>query len=163
MNNNEKEQLQKLMQENNVQDNTENIKNRKDSSQIRKDIEFIMNLKKEHPEYTSQELDDKCSGQCFYLFMNYTNIYNMFIKNDLSMDVMNILLKQLENIENGTLDQQEASFEVGKILKQIYVDTQLKLNQTKKNNDEQNDIIKRMKKDENVKNISWKEYKNKAK
>ena len=39
---------------------------------------------------------------------------------------MSLFLKVLSDIENGELDQHEGSFIVGKILKEIYIDSALK-------------------------------------
>ena len=54
MDDKQKAQLQTMMQENDVKDNTEGIKSRKDSIQIREDIEFIMKTKGENPGKTSE-------------------------------------------------------------------------------------------------------------
>ena len=161
MDDKQKAQLQTMMRENDVKDNTEGIKSRKDSIQIREDIEFVMKTKSENPGKTSEEIDELCNGKCFYLFINYTNVYNMLIKNDLDPRIMNQLLKQLENIESGKLDQQEASFEVGKLLKQIYIDTQLQEQKTKEAAAEEKDRVERETRDKDVKEISWAQYKQK--
>ena len=120
-----------------------------------------MKTKNENPGKTSAEIDEMCNGKCFYLFINYTNVYNMLIKNDLDSRIMNQLLKQLENIESGKLDQQEASFEVGKLLKQIYIDTQLREQKTKEAVAEEKDRVEREERDKDVKEISWSQYKQK--
>ena len=62
-------------------------------------------------------------------------------------------------IEDGQLDQHEGSFEVGKLLKQIYVDSALRKSE---HLDEQHTASEKRKTAHTqaaVKNISWKQYK----
>lgn len=160
MNNEEKAKLEQLMSQNNVQDNTETIKNNKISAKIRRDIQYILQVKREHPDIDHKELDEKCNGPCIFLFTNYTMVYNLFIKNNLDMKIMDELLTQLEKIENGQLNQQEASYEVGKILKNIYVDTVM-------TQQKQNEILEKEEAEKKLeeqkgrtKNISWTDFKN---
>ena len=61
----------------------------------------------------------------------------------------------LEKIEDGEMDQHEGSFEVGTILKKIYVDSALK----KADKLNENEVIKEEPKHATNK-ISWKQFKN---
>ena len=62
----------------------------------------------------------------------------------------------MEKIENSQLDQHEASYEVGKILKSIYIDSELrKSGKMDENNIELPDTPPQSPKV----NISWKQYK----
>jgi|TARA_B110000259_G_C13670886_1_gene264276 hypothetical protein len=78
--------------------------------------------------------------------MNYTLIYNKLLKNDLDIKILYKFLDVLETIENGTSDQHEASYEIGLLLKKIYVDKKLE--------DAPNNFVSP------TKNISWKKYYN---
>ena len=53
-------------------------------------------------------------------------IYNKIINDEMDMIMLDSFLGVLERIENGELDQHEGSFEIGTILKNIYVDSALK-------------------------------------
>jgi hypothetical protein len=53
------------------------------------------------------------------------SIYNTVLK-DVDMTVLDAMLDTLQKIEDGTCDQHQASVVVGKLLKQLYVDTMLK-------------------------------------
>ena len=76
-----------------------------------------------------------------------------------STSILNKILNCLEKIENGNCDQQEASFEVGSLLKQLYIDSAL---QNAKKLESNENIEKETIKVE-PKNISWAEYKIKLK
>ena len=154
-----KQQLEKLLS--NVQpiDNSDMIKNKKHSSVIRQEIENLILIKKENPHLSPKELDEKCSSSCFFLFKNYTQIYNLFVKKNLDFSIFDELLKNLEKIENGEISQHEASVKVGQLLKSIYIDNVVK---EKNENDlqyekEKEDI--KQKQLNSIKDISWKEFK----
>ena len=65
----------------------------------------------------------------------------------------------LSKIENGKYDQHEASALVGQILKEIYIDSAIKEGDVKEKKRNGANKKKKQKKD-NVKKISWKEFKN---
>ena len=158
-----KQQLEKLLS--NVQpiDNSDMIKNKKHSSVIRQEIENLILIKKENAHLSPKELDEKCSSSCFFLFKNYTQIYNLFVKKNLDFSIFDELLKNLEKIENGEISQHDASVKVGQLLKSIYIDNVVK---EKNENDlqyekEKEDI--KQKQLNSIKDISWKEFKAKLK
>ena len=154
------EQLQKLLNNVDAVDNTDNIQNKKHSTLIREDIVTLCTIKKNNPNLSFRELDNTCSSSCFFLFKNYTQIYNMLLKNDLDIDVFNKLLDNLEKIENGELSQHDASIRVGQVLKSLYIDHVVK----EKNDSDAKfqEEQERMKKEQakNIKDISWKQFKN---
>ena len=79
----------------------------------------------------------------------------LVLKNEINLDILNKFLDALELIENGEVDQHEASVKVGTYLKELYVDSALK--KTEKMDAENSN------KDDEKKEfmeISWKEYKN---
>jgi hypothetical protein len=68
------------------------------------------------------------------------------------------LLNLLHAIEEGALDQHEGSFEVGKLLKEIYIDSALRKAE-KLNGDAGTDAD--TEKTRPVENISWRDFKKK--
>jgi hypothetical protein len=76
-------------------------------------------------------------------------------KDEIDMNIMSNLLNILKQIEDGKVDQHEGSVLVGKILKELYVDSALKRCDNINNSIEQTP--------EHVfvesKQISWKQYK----
>ena len=51
------------------------------------------------------------------------------VKNEINLDILLQFIDVLRDIENGTIDQHEGSFKVGKILKELYIDTALRKEQ----------------------------------
>ena len=153
------QQLQKLLDNVQAVDNSEELQNKKHSRLIRENIQKIIKIKNENPNITLQELDAKCNAECFFLFKNYTQIYNLFLKKNLKVEIFNKLLDNLENIENGEISQHDASIKVGQLLKSVYIDNVIE----EKNEYEikQEEIIKQQKIEQTkkIKDICWKEYK----
>lgn len=159
LSNNDRLQLDKMLKANDVKDSTELIRRTKHSNKIREDVKELLNLKKENKKlYNSnfQKFDELAIKKCSFLFNNYTDIYNKVIKDELDITILNKFLVALEQIEEGKLDQHEASVKVGTFLKELYVDSALKVS-------EKNDFKEKNKKTETeteYENISWSDYKN---
>ena len=94
------------------------------SDKIRKDVETLVNLRDNHKD--DIDFDSQCESKCFFIFFNYTDIYNKVKKNLLDLPTLYQFLDCLKKVEDGTQDQHEASFEIGKLLKKMYVDSALK-------------------------------------
>ena len=153
MNPAEKESLSKMIKDNNVQDNTDNIRDNKHSQNIKSDIDKFINLKKQYSRLAKSNKNlfkEKVKNQCNFLYTNYNNIFNKLINEQLDLDILNKFVFFLKKIEDGDLDQHSASYEIGKLLKNHYIDT--KLGEDKSNKDNDNSKI-------TAKNISWQEYK----
>lgn len=155
-------QLQKMITANNVEDNTNLIRQLKHSVLLQKDINQLELIKlqlKSHELDEGNEVKQKEKEQqiyqmgieqCSFLFTYYTDLFNRIRKNEIDMNILNKFLNVLQNIEDGKLDQHEGSFAVGSLLKEMYIDSALrkadKLNEP--------EIVKK----ESIK-IDWKEYK----
>lgn len=126
MNSEQEEVLKNLIKENNVQDNTSTIRTRKDSAKIRRDVVIIQNIKRRmktnNPIKIKQEIDNKCD----FLKTYYSSIYEKLIVNEINIKVLYSFLDELEKIENGTLNQHEASYNIGMMLKSMYIDKKIK-------------------------------------
>jgi hypothetical protein len=157
LSNNDKLQLQEMIKTNDVEDKTDLIRATKHSKLIREQVKLLEQLKQDYSElYKSnfQEFDTLTVEKCHFLFQNYTDIYNKVLKNEINLDILNKFLDALELIENGEVDQHEASVKVGTFLKELYVDSALRKTEkmdaeNSNNDDEKNDIME----------ISWSEYK----
>ena len=125
--------LQELIRENDVVDNTENIRKLKHSDLIRKDIAKLQNIKRKVNSRDFKTLDRECCGPCTFLFNHYTNIYNKLLKDEINIKVLYQFLDALQSIEDGVRDQHEASYEVGMLLRRLYVDKKIKKSDKKKN------------------------------
>lgn len=157
--NNDRLQLDKMLKTNDVEDSTDLIRRTKHSNKIREDVEQLQILKKENKKlYNSnfQKFDELAVKKCNFLFNNYTDIYNKVLKDELDINILNKFLGALEQIEDGKLDQHEASVKVGKFLKELYVDSALKVSE--KNDSKQNS--KNTETETEYETISWSDYKN---
>ena len=151
--------LKNLMNSDEYVDNTEHIRELKHSTLIRDDIAKMQNLKRKHARMKKTEPDrfnELCKTQCAFMYNNYTDIFNKIYKDEIDMNIMSNLLNILKLIEDGKVDQHEGSVMVGKILKELYVDSALK------RCDNINNEITQTPEHVYVesKQISWKQYKN---
>jgi hypothetical protein len=114
-------------------------------------------MKNVHSEIKQNEPErfrDMCIEKCSFLFTYYTNIFNKTIKDEIDLNIMNRFLLVLKMIEDGKVDQHEGSVIVGKLLKDLYVDSAIR---RAENIDKENESLKVAPVE--GKKISWKEYK----
>jgi len=150
-------QLQKMVDANEAEDNTEKIREVKHSSLIEADVRTMEALKRSHgrlAETNPDQFDTLCSSRCNFLFNNYTDLYNRLRKNELNLDILGHFLVVLRKVENGEVGQHEASVQIGTILKELYIDSALK---NSEHLDEKNAEEKKEEKNMGRK-LTWKEY-----
>ena len=141
-------------------DNTEKIRSLRHSSQIKENIVIMLNLKK---KYAKMRRDDPkkfqklATSHCNFLFNKYTNIFNRLLKDEIDINILFTFVKTLKQVEDGEVDQNEASVMVGKILKELYIDSALK--REKKYEEIEESTGKKKKEKKPVNNVSWKKYK----
>ena len=153
MDDNARLQLQKMIKANDVEDQTGLIRELKHSETLRNDVKTLIMLKNKHVSDPDTLLNESIN-QCNFLFTYYTDIYNKIRKDELDLDILFQFLDVLKKIENGELDQHEGSFEVGTLLKKMYVDSALKKAE-KLNKDRIEEPLQTVE----PLNISWKNYK----
>ena len=120
--------LNKMINANNVEDCTEEIRSKKHSQLIRDDVTCLMTLKKKYSRLAQSnpvQFDSMCVSQCSFLFNKYMEIFNKIQKDEMNMQILHQLLDVLKQIEDGKLDQHAGAFEVGKLLKAMYIDSAL--------------------------------------
>ena len=151
MNFEEKLLLQEMIQANNVEDQTQSIRNLKHSCLIKTDVLKLLEIMKETSD--PSEIHIEAMMECNFLFTYYTDIYNRIRKSEIDIQLFYQFLEILSKIEDGVIDQHEGSFEVGTILKKIYVDSALK----------RSEKLEETYKNENCatekKDIGWKKFK----
>jgi hypothetical protein len=159
MNKTEKLQLDKMIKENDVEDCTNDIREKRHSQKIRDDVKKMLKLMKSSARLrrrSETEFDDLLVKNCQFLFNHYTDIYNKVKKEEINLGTLWQFLDVLKQIENGKLDQHEGSHKVGKLLKTLYLDSAVrkadKLNHERESGEEARP---------EPKNISWSEYKKK--
>lgn len=118
-------QLQNMIKTNNVEDQTDLMRNLKHSQIIRNEVNNMIVIKSKYKGDT-ERIHAECINECNFLFTYYTDIYNKLRKDELEIGILNKFLDVLKQIEDGKLDQHEGSFVIGTILKELYVDSALK-------------------------------------
>jgi len=145
----------KMLKESGASDNTSKIRNLRHSDKIREQVTLMMEIKKKYPNLKRQTKEKMIESKCSWLWENYMNIYNKLKKDELNLSILHNFLSVLKQIENSELDQHEGSIKVGKILKELYIDSAVQ--QEKKREDAEKKRKKR--KGNPVKKLSWKQYK----
>ena len=125
MDDNQRLHLQKMIAANNVEDNTELIRQLKHSHVLREDVNNLIMLKSKYPD-DADTLHLEGMVLCNFLFTYYTEIYNKIKKDEIDLDILFKFIEVLKNIEDGKIDQHEGAFAVGTLLKKIYIDSALK-------------------------------------
>ncbi len=146
-------QLQNMIKANNVEDQTDFIRNLKHSQIIRNDVNNMIMIKAKF-RGDDAKIHEECVNECNFLFTYYTDIYNKIRKDEIDIGILNKFLDVLKRIEEGELDQHEGSFLVGTILKELYVDSALKkADKLNENEEPKPEPIKPQQ------NVSWKQFK----
>jgi hypothetical protein len=154
MNDNQRLQLANMIKVNNVDDQTDLIRNLKHSQILRNDVNNMILIKARY-RGDDNKINEECINECGFLYTYYTDIFNKVKKNEIDIGILNKFLDVLRQIENGELDQHEGSFLVGTLLKELYVDSAIK--KAEKLDDVQNKSKTPIKEVKN--NISWKQFK----
>jgi hypothetical protein len=129
MNPHERLNLEKMIVENNVEDCTQDIRNKKHSDLIKNDVNTMIELKKKYERLIKSnpaQFESMCISKCNFLFNNYTDLFNKVKKDELDLRILSIFLATLKEIEDNKLDQHEGAHKIGNILKQLYIDSALK-------------------------------------
>lgn len=106
------------------EDNTESIRLLKHSVLIRQDIVRLQAYRLE--ERDADVFVENAKTRCFFLYKQYPDIFQKLLKNEIDLEIMDKVLDVLRMIENGQVDQHEGSVLVGKILKELYIDSAMR-------------------------------------
>ena len=153
MNDSQRLQLSNMIKANNVEDQTELIRTLKHSHIMRNEINTMIMLKAQYRD-DPERIHLECMNDCNFLFTYYTDIYNKVRKDEIDLGMLMKFIDVLKEIEDGLLDQHEASFKVGTLLKEMYIDSALKKAEKL---DKANEPVKEVKKE--INKVSWKQYK----
>jgi len=144
-----------MIKTNNVEDQTELIRNLKHSQVLRNEINNMILIKGKYRN-NEEKIAEECMNECGFLYTYYTDIFNKVKKDEIDIHILNKFLDVLRQIEEGKLDQHEGSFLVGTLLKELYVDSALKKAEKLDAESEKNNQTE-PKRAEN--NVSWKQFK----
>lgn len=149
--------LKKMMSEMDYVDNTETIRRLKHSVKIRDNIRKLEDLKREHSTMrvtSPEQFFNIVITECKFLYDNYTDIFRRLMKDEIDISIMSKILIVLKLIEEGHLDQQDGSIRVGRLLKELYLDSAVKrADSIDKEREGEKPVIN------DGKEISWKKYK----
>ena len=145
----------------NYKDNTAHIRKVKHSKQLITSVGIIEMLKVHYADIKRdniEEFKELCRNKCSFFYNNYTEIFNKLVNDELDLQILSQFLQVLRAIEESQIDQNEGSVIVGKLLKELYIDSALK-HSAKLDllNDKGGDVVQ---KSELVnRGVSWAEYK----
>jgi len=158
MDNTQRLNLQEMVKASDAVDNTSKIRQLKHSRLIRDDVETLMNLRKKYKRMAALEpkkYEKIIISHCNFLFSNYTNIFNRIMKNELNLQILNKFIETLREVEDGELDQHDASVKIGGILKELYIDSALQREEKIDVGDKERAKIYKTP----VNNITWSKFK----
>ena len=144
-----------MLKEQGVKDNTNKIRNLKHSSKIREQVTTMIEIRNKYSRVGKRGIDKMIDSKCNWLFTNYTNLFNKLKKNELDLRILDKVLSTLKEIEDGIVDQHEASVKVGQALKELYIDSALKAEKKREAQDKKNKKIYK----KPVKKLTWAQYK----
>ena len=137
--------LDKMIQEYGAEETTEKIRNLKHSKLIKDDVQKFVVFRNKYirlARTNKEQYKQMAKKHCSFLYDNYTNIFNRLLKDELNLGILANFLDVLKRIEDGDIDQHEGSYEVGLLLKKLYIDSVMK----QKAKDEKKDRRKKKKK-----------------
>ena len=151
--------MKALMESDDYVNNTDRIRELKHSESILVDIGKLCEIKITHPHMRmieEEKYNYLCQTSAPFLFNNYTDIFNKVLKDELNMEMMVKFIFILKQIEDGILDQYDASVKVGTILREMYVDSAVRRgdNLDKENAEDAPIFVEPVK-------MSWKDFKEK--
>ena len=153
--------MKSLMESDDYVNNTDRIRELKHSENILEDIGKLCEIRKKHPHMRMMDemgYNELCRNTVPFLYNNYTDIFFKVVKDELNMEMMVKFIFILKQIEEGVIDQYDASVKVGTILKEMYVDSAMRRgdNLDKLHESDAPTFVEPVK-------MSWSEFKNKNK
>ena len=155
--------LDKMIQgykEDGYTETTGKIRKLKHSVLISNDVRKLMLFKQKYKRLSKTNFEQykaMARTHCKFLYNNYTDIFNKLLKEQLNLQILAKFLSVLKRIEDGNIDQHEGSYEVGALLKKLYIDSVLI--QDKQHAAREKRKGKKSKPKRPVHNISWKRFK----
>ena len=147
-----KAKLDKMLEEEDVPQTTDKIRKTKHSQFIKKDIDTYFKLRAKYKRLSSKQFSAIMASKCDFIFNNYHNLFKKLVSNKLDQDILHKFLAALKLIEDGKLNQHEASYKIGLLLKKIFVDQVIK-------HEDKKSKRKTKSRPKLQVNISWEEYK----
>lgn len=155
MNDDQRLILQQMISSNDFEDKTQLIRDLKHSEILKNEINTLIQIKNKYGnDITSESFMNEATLECFFLYKYYTEIFNKIKKDEVDLNLLYKFIGILKSIEDGEKDQCEASYEVGSILKEIYIDSALRKAEKLEENNKSEEVYR----GPDV-NLSWKQFK----
>ena len=129
--NRERLNLEKMLNDKDVEQTTEKIRSLRHSKQIKSDVQALLDLKRKYSRVSKETLNSMAVKRCNFLFKHYTNIFNRVFEDQLDLNMLGSFIEVLRRIEDGEIDQHQGSYEIGTLLKRMYIDSALRKDKTK--------------------------------
>ena len=142
-------------------DHTEEIRRVKHSGLLLDSMRDIEKLKRANRDIQSSDpaaFEMMCREAAPLMFDLYRDIFRKLVKDEINLAIMVRLIRVLELIEQGQIDQNEGSVMVGKVLKDLYVDSAVREGDRLDKEREQTQETVTVQR-EPAKQISWAQYK----
>ena len=102
MDDNQRLHLQKMITANNVEDNTNLIRQLKHSYILREDVNNLIMLKSKY-QNDDEKIQLEGMTECNFLFTYYTDIYNKIRKDEIDLKILFKAFDVLRDIEEGKI------------------------------------------------------------
>jgi hypothetical protein len=150
-----RQHLDSLMRDEDVADATEEIRKQKNSPKIRGDLERLEQLRREYPRVSPEVFRKMALARCSFMYEHFPDILFKLLKQEVDVKIVLRFADILGMVESGELNQHEASFQVGTILKKIHIDSVLRRDELRKQEEEEK---KRRKKRKGPKKFSYAQW-----
>jgi predicted TPR repeat methyltransferase len=114
--------LKRMIREQDVEDNTERIRQIKHSDFIAADLLKIRAMTGGRPMPPA----DQVAKECPFLYEHYPDIFQRAVKEELNYQIFSQFLYVLKNVEEGRCDVHQGAALIGKLLKEIYIDSAIR-------------------------------------
>jgi len=131
LSNGERLNLEKMLNDKDVEQTTAKIRTLRHSQKIKEDVQVLIDLKRKYSRVSKETLNNMAVKRCNFLFKYYTNIFNRVFEDHLDLNMLGSFVEVLRRIEDGEIDQHQGSYEIGKLLKRMYIDSALRKDTTK--------------------------------
>lgn len=164
MNAEERLNLKKMLAQNqDYVDHTEDIRRVKHSGLLLDSLRDIEKLKRANQELRAtnyQGFEELCREAAPLMYKLYTDLFHKLVKDELNLVILVKLIRVLELIEQDRIDQNEGSAMVGKMLKEMYVDSAIRRgdNLDKEREERGEREVEPVAQKEPAKQISWRQW-----
>jgi hypothetical protein len=124
--NQERLDLKRLLNTSDCENNTEHIRKIKHSTKIQQAIMDLVAWMKNQPDTTNYDdmgVQADAGMAAPFLHQFYPDLLKKILHKEIDFRILDKLIQVLKGIEDGKVDQHEGSVLVGKILKEMYLDS----------------------------------------